>query len=155
MLARGRTVLEARIVIPCERASHVDAYRYFCPMHRKLSSVIIVLAYGLVLMPDLVHLPALVGHYLQHKERSPEIGVLDFLALHYVDKEHSESDDGTHDQLPFHHRHPAGDNLPTMVLMASMPEVHTPQFPLPAPAAHGDADPLAGHRYGLIQPPRC
>lgn len=124
-------------------------------MHRRLSVCIITLAYGLLLMPDLVHLPALVGHYLQHKERSPEIGVLDFLALHYVDKEHSESDDGTHDQLPFHHRHPAGDNLPVMVLMAAVPTQHSLQLPLHTPVVHGDADPLAGHRYGLIQPPRC
>lgn len=124
-------------------------------MPRPLSFLMLALAYTLVLVPDTVHLPALVGHYLEHKERKADLSVMDFLALHYADKEHETSGESGHDQLPFHHHHPAGDNLPTMVLMAAMPEVHMPQFPLPAPVAHGADDPLAGHRYGLIQPPRC
>lgn len=124
-------------------------------MRRKLSSLLIVLAYGLVLMPDAGRLPALFGHYFQHKERSPGIGVVDFLVLHYVDKEHTENGDSTHDQLPFHHRHPAGDNLPIMVLAVGAPVLNAPPTPAPAHVVHGDDDPLAGHRYGLIQPPRC
>lgn len=128
---------------------------YLCPMRRRLSSFIIVLAYGLVLMPDAVHLPALIGHYLDHKERSPGIGVVEFLVLHYVDKEHTANGDSTHDQLPFHHRHPAGDNLPIMVLAVGSPVLAAPPAPVPAHVVHGDDDPLAGHRYGLIQPPRC
>lgn len=124
-------------------------------MRRKLSSFIIVLAYGLVLMPDAVHLPALIGHYLQHKERAPEIGVMDFLAMHYLDKEHTGNGDSSHDQLPFHHRHPAGDNLPVMVLTFDAPLLMAPPAPAAAHVVHVDDDPLAGHRYGLIQPPRC
>lgn len=127
----------------------------FTPMRHSVSTFLLALAYTLVLVPDTVHVPALVGHYLDHKERTPDLGVMEFLALHYADKEHTDSHDRGHDQLPFHHHHPGGDILPTMVLMVAMPQLHMPYSPLPTPVAHGDDDPLAGHRHGLIQPPRC
>lgn len=124
-------------------------------MRRLLSSFLIALAYGLVLVPEAVHLPALAGHYLEHRAEDPDLELLDFLALHYGDKEHERNGDAPHEQLPFHHPHSAGENLPTMALLTAMPLLDTPQLPVPAHAVHGDDAPLAGHRHGLIQPPRC
>lgn len=143
------------IMVRHARLLHDRATSYIRTMGRKLSSVIIVLAYALVLMPDAGRLPTLVGHYLDHREQSPEMGFMDFLALHYADDRHRENGDETHERLPFHHHHTAGDNYaPSVVLLAAMPVLCAPQVVVSAPVVHGDDDPLAGHRYGLIQPPR-
>lgn len=140
---------------PDDRQCRVLACSCLCCVRRKLSAIIVALACVLVLMPDTVHLPALVGHYLDHKEREPGIGVVDFLVLHYMDAEHTANGDGKHEQLPFRHRHPAGDNLPIMVLALGMPVVAAPSGSPPVYIDHGGDRPLAGHGHGLIQPPRC
>lgn len=126
-------------------------------MRRLAPSLIIALAYGLVLMPDAVRLPTLIGHYLEHQERTPDMGFMDYLALHYNSAEHTENGDETHEQLPFHHHHAAGDGCSANALILHAPlavlqPVHASEKMF---VVHGDDDPLAGHRYGLIQPPRC
>ena len=59
-------------------------------------------------MEEVFKLPALVKHYQEHKERAAEedFNFLDFLALHYLDADHSNTED--HDVLPmFKHQCPA------------------------------------------------
>ncbi|HEY0976720.1 MAG TPA: hypothetical protein VGE21_04565 [Flavobacteriales bacterium] len=125
-------------------------------MRRPVPAIIIVLAYTLVLMPDAVRLPTLIGHFLDHRTRTPEMGFVDFLELHYADQEHQENGDATHEHLPFHHHHTWGDNCGSIALL-QVPALlqGASHAPVKVFAMHGDDDTLAGHRYGLIQPPRC
>ncbi len=124
-------------------------------MRRTLSTILFALAYAVLLVPDIVHVPTLIGHYLEHQERTPDLGVVDFLALHYADKEHEANGDEDHGQLPFHHHHTAADAPPPMV-MAPLPQVPMSMPAVPrVPAVDVQEHPLAGHAYGLIQPPRC
>lgn len=128
---------------------------YLRPMRRTFSIVCIALAYAFVLVPDLVHVPALIGHYKQHQEQAPDLNVLEFLALHYADKEHAANGDESHGQLPFHHQHTAADAPPPMAMapLTSVPE-STPPAPF-VPRVDTQERPLAGHAYGLLQPPRA
>lgn len=55
-------------------------------------------------LSELLKLPVLVEHYIEHKDRSPEMSLVDFLALHYNDhlKDHPHDHDYEQDQkLPF------------------------------------------------------
>jgi hypothetical protein len=48
-------------------------------------------------------LPNLIEHYLHHRDvETPGIKVLDFLALHYDNTDHSNSDSEHHNKLPLH-----------------------------------------------------
>jgi len=126
-------------------------------MRRTFSIVLIALAYVLVLMPDAVRIPTLIGHFKDHQERSPELGFMAFLELHYADAEHHENGDETHERLPFHHHHASGDNCSSIALLtlAPTPVIGAAHAPVKVFAIRGDDDTLAGHRLGLLQPPRC
>lgn len=54
---------------------------------------------------QLLKFPMLVEHYFEHKEKNPQINVMEFLALHYEGnhlKNHPHDEDYEHDQqLPF------------------------------------------------------
>ncbi len=55
-------------------------------------------------LSELLKFPILVEHYFEHKEKAPEMSVIDFLALHYNDhlKDHPIDHDYEQDQkLPF------------------------------------------------------
>lgn len=60
-------------------------------------------------MEEVFKLPALLKHYQEHKERATageEFNFMDFLTLHYLDANHSNTED--HDVLPmFKHQCPA------------------------------------------------
>ena len=114
------------------------------------------LAYLLVLFPDAVRIPALIGHYVEHKERSPDLSVADFLDLHYSNQEHGGNGDAPHQQLPFRHHHLVGDNCsPSAIAVTTTMMVEST---VTIPREHADtgrAILLPGHANGLIQPPRC
>ncbi len=54
---------------------------------------------------QLLKFPILVEHYFEHKEKNPQINVMEFLALHYEGnhlENHPHDEDYEHDQqLPF------------------------------------------------------
>lgn len=108
--------------------------------------------------PELLKLPMLFGHFVEHcQEDGGDTDFLGFLAAHYLDKSHAESDDKGHHDLPFHHHHgmvvdqavvkiPGSEPLRAV----SFPEVAAkPAIPLPASGA-----PMSGHAGTLLQPPR-
>lgn len=69
---------------------------------------ILFLSVYLISTTELVQLlkfPMLVEHYFEHKEKNPQINVMEFLALHYEGnhlENHPHDEDYEHDQqLPF------------------------------------------------------
>lgn len=121
-----------------------------------ISLVFLLTAYVLVLVPDAVRLPALVSHYVEHKDQAPELDLSTFLYLHYGNKEHSENGDAPHERLPFHHHHVAGDNCPSVTITQASATM--PQLPIATLTGHAETtadELLPGHSNGLIRPPRA
>ncbi|RFM28511.1 hypothetical protein [Deminuibacter soli] len=50
---------------------------------------------------QLLKLPVLVAHYIEHQHRDSHISVLDFLSMHYWGKDINDNDDDRDRQLPF------------------------------------------------------
>ena len=106
-------------------------------MRGTLATGLLGLAYLLVLFPDAVRIPALIGHYVEHKDHSPDLSVADFLDLHYGNKDHSGNGDAPHEQLPFRHHHLVGDNCsPSAIAVTTvMPGSMPPMMPNTSPAS--------------------
>ena len=54
------------------------------------------------LVQDIVRLPVLVAHFLQHTHTDNHIHFTEFIADHYSDHEHHDKDHDNHNNLPFH-----------------------------------------------------
>ncbi len=132
--------------------------RYFRGVNRVFHIALMAfMALNLVFGHDWVHVPALLEHYAEHKAEHPGMGFIEFLGLHYADREHRESS-RSHDDLPFQqHNHGSGIDLGSTKVIGHEPPraVSFPErtgdrdFPLP------DADGLlSGHCTDLLRPPR-
>lgn len=115
------------------------------------------MAMNLVFGHDWVHMPALVQHYAEHRAEHPDLGVLEFLAMHYADAQH-QSSEPSHEDLPFQqHQHGGAMDVGITKAMGQEP-LRAVSFPernaqrdLPLP----DADALlSGHAAELLRPPR-
>lgn len=116
------------------------------------------MALNLVFGHDWMHVPDLITHYQEHKQEDPSIAFLDFLAMHYEQAGHVDTD-GTHEQLPFQHHH-HGSGIDGGISKAPSQDPARPltfflrtngqDFPLP------DADALlSGHSAELLRPPQA
>lgn len=64
-------------------------------------------------MHELSGIAELIEHYHEHEQHEHadhdddhhDIGILEFLSMHYADEHHKNS--AGHENLPFHHRHPS------------------------------------------------
>ena len=54
-------------------------------------------------MSQLVKLPKLISHFLQHQQQNPEITFTEFIAMHYGGDDGTTADDNEDSKLPFHH----------------------------------------------------
>lgn len=102
---------------------------------------------------DWVHVPGLLKHYQEHRAENSKLEFLDFLAMHYADAEHRDSD-GSHEDLPFSHDHKDHIGVDHVYWSPVLQEKH---FHLPALKADAFAladDPLDGYRAHNLQPPR-
>lgn len=101
---------------------------------------------------DWLHFPQLFGHYQEHQAEESELSFLDFIALHYGDRDHAESD-GSHDELPFqHHKDHGGVDHAFFAPIMKGQTLHLPTT-MAGAMAYVD-DPLDGHRPSTLQPPR-
>lgn len=57
-------------------------------------------------MQTIVKMGAFLHHFIHHISSHQEnVGILDFVHLHYSDHEHHEKDHANHENLPFQHDH--------------------------------------------------
>lgn len=112
---------------------------------------------GFLVSPDLMKLPLLFAHYLEHKAASEDLEMLAFIELHYADDDHQAEDHENHENLPFHHHHGAAVDQQQFKLLGNDP-FRVVSFPglsgqravtLPA-----DKDLLAGFHPEFLRPPR-
>ncbi len=87
----------------------------FNPIHIKqklfqMLSITLLFLYVSVQSPlhELVKLPSLVSHFIEHKNTNPNISFYDFIADHYGN--HETSEDFKHNKLPF-----KDENHPLMI----------------------------------------
>jgi len=112
---------------------------------------------GFLVSPDLMKLPLLFAHFLEHTATGEELDLTSFIALHYADEDHQTEDHGDHENLPFHHHHGAALDQHVSKVMANEP-MRPVSFPalsaLSAIALSLDQDLLAGYHPELLRPPR-
>lgn len=134
---------------------------YFVIALRALKHItIILLTIGISLPDSLVHqvmrVPALAVHYFHHLTEHEEIGVIDFLVLHYGDSEHMKTDAHEHQNLPGTKSHHACQHVsPAPVVIQSL------QLALVHPQLSGVAHPIAMDEFvpsnganSIWQPPK-
>lgn len=105
---------------------------------------------------QLLKLPLLVTHYVQHKAENPQISFLAFLKIHYVDPQPYDADYQQDMQLPF--------KTPVDVCCVNIPVVLPPAFninfkePDAGSTAYNilnDEVPVCRLAYSVFQPPRA
>lgn len=112
---------------------------------------------GFLVSPDLMRIPLLFVHFMEHKASSEDLDLASFIALHYADDEHRAQDHSDHENLPFHHHHGAGMDQASAKVLANEPlrQVSFPALSALSPIALPfDQDVLAGHHPELLRPPR-
>lgn len=112
---------------------------------------------GFLVSPDLMKVPMLFAHFLEHRATAEDLDLSAFLALHYANDAHQEADHDGHENLPLHHHHGATiDQHATKVLGSEpMRPVSFPELTARvATALPLDDDLLAGHQAELLRPPR-
>lgn len=68
-----------------------------------LISLIVIHLLGNTELGELLKLPRLIAHYIQHHSENPAIGFLDFVSMHYISgNDGSTADDWQDQQLPCH-----------------------------------------------------
>lgn len=124
---------------------------------RWLSVSLVVFVQLYVLNPELVKLPMLFVHFVEHQHEEGDLSFEAFLYEHYSESEHHRSGHMGHESLPFHHHHGMlVDHAEGKILSADPPA--TVSFPeeyaaSPSPL-RGTVDPLMGHLAELLRPPR-
>lgn len=109
-----------------------------------------------LLGPELLKLPLLIGHYVEHSIEEEDLTFSRFLEEHYAGLGHEEDCDTEHEGLPYHHHHGSVDGgVAPLFIAQTMRSVSVGQGALKAMASlPSEADLLPGHTRGLIQPPR-
>lgn len=92
--------LEQNILFTC------NAGYYLCiSMQKTIAIVLLSVSFigSLVDLHDLAKLPRLAEHYQEHRNKSPEVSLLDFLNLHYGSEaaSHDQEEHQEHTGLPF------------------------------------------------------
>jgi hypothetical protein len=80
---------------------------------------------------ELARLPFLFEHFKEHRKSNQSITFLDFLILHYSDKNHHNSDHAKHSKLPFGNMHHQQVNIQLWyaeVCMIIIPEFSNTYF---------------------------
>lgn len=93
---------------------------------------------------ELLKLPALIGHFREHRIESPEMTVIGFIVLHYFSGDVRDADYERDMQLPFK----TMDQSPITLALAPIEPAPCAQQLTPAPACRKCLPPLA-----LLFPP--
>lgn len=124
---------------------------------RHLLTILVLWTQGYLFAPELMRLPTLLAHYLEHLDVEGAVGFEHFLALHYNSDSHDAQAPDEHDDLPFHHHHGAAIDPCCMKLITTDPTTAL-SFPKAMmdrePVVPPKDDPLSGFRSTLLQPPR-
>ena len=126
-------------------------------MKRVLSIAVIcsMLVFGTELR-QLLRVPELIGHFLDHRSEEPDMSLSDFLWMHYCMEQVHDHDFHEDEDLPFR----SHDNVPTLIVLLDVVPVQNGEHLIPPSAAVpvfpvADHGVLAGERAAVWQPPRA
>jgi len=141
-----------------ERQFDEHIVNYICTVKLRIWFLLPILwVQGFLVSPDLMKMPLLFAHYLEHQAAGEELELSTFIALHYADDEHQTQDHRGHENLPFHHHHGTVVDQHMAKVIASDP-LRPVNFPSlgarKAIALPVDKDLLAGYHPELLRPPR-
>jgi hypothetical protein len=129
---------------------------YICPVKKGGISIL----FFIVLLNDtslnqLLKIPALVGHYMEHHQLDNRVGFVQFLAMHYWGTDLNDNDDDRDMQLPYKKVDiqsidhpliaaikPAIEQHPTFTTIVVQPVFNNDDLPQPALGT-------------LFRPPKC
>lgn len=131
---------------------------YLCIVKNRIWFLLPILwVQGFLVSPDLMKLPLLFAHFLEHQSAAEELDLASFIALHYANDDHETQDHSGHENLPFHYHHGSAMDQHFTKVIASDPFRSVSLSALSALQAIAlpvDKDLLAGHHPELLRPPR-
>jgi hypothetical protein len=74
---------------------------YLCAMKRVLLYFLVACFLSGSIVVEACKIPLLIFHYLDHVSRNPNVGVMNFLSMHYWGKDIKDSDKDQDMKLPF------------------------------------------------------
>lgn len=76
--------------------------RIFASVKRKIAiALTLVYLFTATELNQLWKLPIFISHFIEHRQESPNITVVDFVALHYFSGDERDADYARDEQLPF------------------------------------------------------
>ncbi|MBK6829543.1 MAG: hypothetical protein IPG92_01825 [Flavobacteriales bacterium] len=105
---------------------------------------------------QLLRVPELIVHFLDHRSEEPNMSLTDFLWIHYCTEQVHDHDFHEDEELPFR----SHDNVPTLIVLLDVLPVHNGEQLIP-PSATAPVFPvcdlgvLAGEHAAVWQPPRA
>lgn len=106
-------------------------------------------------LSQLLRIPLLVEHFIEHNQEGNRISIADFFHMHYLEKDHMDADYDKDMQLPF--KSIDGNNL---LVMAFIPYGASLIKPKPPLTRSNNFDPYAtpfindAHLSSIWQPPK-
>lgn len=78
-------------------------FAYICPVKKTLAVFLAVLLLSVnATFGEVLHLPTLIHHYLEHADLDGQTSVAGFIAMHYADRiNHPDDHHHDHQRLPF------------------------------------------------------
>lgn len=108
-----------------------------------------------LLGPELMKIPVLVSHYIEHCDDEEGLSFSSFIAEHYTDAGDTEDGDHDHEGLPYHHHGQTdGGHAPAFIENDPHASELGGASSKSIPVLPSEEDILPGHTRGLIQPPR-
>lgn len=134
---------------------------YFCTFTemRKATAIfflsIFLLSY--TELGQLVKLPKVVTHYLEHRKWEPEIGFLAYFQMHYFSDDNNQGDDAKDRQLPFKEHKDCQTNS-TITLNHNTQELTVTNYPIQTAITYPhclDEHAVSAFKGSIFQPPRA
>ena len=125
-------------------------------MRRSILIVLVLMwVQAYLLGPELMKIPVLVSHYIEHCDDDQDLSFSSFIAEHYTDAGQTEDGDHDHEGLPYHHHGQTdGGHAPVFITHDHSASEPGGASGMSIPTLPSEEDILAGHTRGLIQPPR-
>lgn len=103
---------------------------------------------------QLVRLPVFIEHFKEHKSLNGSLDLLDFIVLHYVNSEHSDTEG--HQELPFN----SNDCVTVALSLVILPDTSAEPpanvvCDIQAPILYSDLAFASGIHFSIWQPPRA
>jgi hypothetical protein len=121
-----------------------------------LITLVIIHLLGNTELGELLKIPRLVSHYLQHHYNDPNIGFIDFITMHYVNGDDGTSaDDWEDQQLPCHNTKQQHSFAQTLSPALRLHEINMKQpVQLKVFGIRAEDGYPSGYASLILQPPR-